>query len=67
MSEVKAYPVPEEWRKTAHIDNEKYLAMYRESVENPDAFWGREGKRIDWIKPYTQSEAYVVRPAQRLD
>jgi acetyl-CoA synthetase len=54
MPEIKAYPVPEEWRKVAYIDNEKYLALYRESIENPDAFWGREGKRLHWIKPYAK-------------
>jgi acetyl-CoA synthetase len=28
--------------------------MYRQSIENPDAFWGEHGKRLDWIKPYTK-------------
>jgi acetyl-CoA synthetase len=28
--------------------------MYEESVRNPDAFWGREAKRLDWIKPFTK-------------
>ncbi|PYF10909.1 hypothetical protein C8J30_1031, partial [Rhodobacter viridis] len=30
----------------AHANGAKYLEMYRESIENPDAFWGREGKRL---------------------
>jgi acetyl-CoA synthetase len=40
--------------ETAHANGAKYLEMYRESLENPDAFWGREGKRLDWITPYTK-------------
>jgi len=52
MSDV--YPVSDEWAKRAFADNDKYLQMYRESIENPDAFWGREGKRLDWITPYTR-------------
>ena len=40
--------------KHAHVDRAKYDAMYRESVEDPEGFWAREGKRIDWIKPYTK-------------
>jgi acetyl-CoA synthetase len=28
--------------------------MYRESLADPDRFWGEHGKRIDWIKPYTK-------------
>ena len=28
--------------------------MYSESIDDPDAFWGREGQRLDWIKPWTK-------------
>ena len=38
----------------AHATPETYKAMYAESINDPDAFWGREGKRLDWIKPYTR-------------
>ena len=50
----KVYNVPAEWASRAFIDNEKYLAMYKRSVEDPNRFWGEIGKRIDWIKPYTK-------------
>ncbi|MDO8313463.1 MAG: AMP-binding protein, partial [Sideroxyarcus sp.] len=40
--------------ENAHADPAKYNAMYAESITDPDEFWGREGKRIDWIKPYTK-------------
>ncbi len=40
--------------ENAHANSQKYLEMYRESIENPDAFWGREGKRLDWMTPYTK-------------
>ncbi len=36
MSEIKTYPVPEAIKKIAHINNEQYLAMYKQSLENPD-------------------------------
>ncbi len=52
MSDI--YPVNPEIAQKAHVDNEKYLEMYNQSVENPDAFWGEHGKRIDWFKPYTK-------------
>lgn len=48
------YPVPEAWAKTAHADNQKYLDMYQASIDDPAAFWGEHGKRLDWIKPYTK-------------
>jgi acetyl-CoA synthetase len=53
MSE-KVYNVPAEWAARAFLNNDKYLAMYKRSVEDPNGFWGEMGKRIDWIKPYTK-------------
>jgi acetyl-CoA synthetase len=40
--------------ENAHADSAKYRAMYAESIADPDRFWGREGKRLDWITPYTK-------------
>jgi len=59
MSEHKAYKVetvkvPKEWKKRAFIDKDEYEKLYGRSVEKPDKFWGKEGKRLDWIKPYTR-------------
>jgi len=51
MSDI--YPVPAHHAEHAHIDNEKYLALYEHSIQDPDGFWGEHGKRIDWFKPYT--------------
>ncbi len=54
MSDSKMYPVSEAMAASAHIDNAKYTAMYEQSVNDPDAFWGEHGKRIDWFKPYSK-------------
>jgi acetyl-CoA synthetase len=48
------YPVPDEWARNALIDADRYEAMYRESVDDPDSFWRREAQRIDWIRPFTE-------------
>ncbi|PRY85810.1 acetate--CoA ligase [Donghicola tyrosinivorans] len=48
------YPVPADFAKTAHIDSAKYQEMYAASMNDPEAFWAEHGKRIDWIKPFTQ-------------
>ena len=53
MSE-KTYPVSAEWAKRAYVDDARYKAMYDQSINDPNAFWGEHGKRIDWIKPYTK-------------
>jgi len=36
------------------ITEDEYFRLYRESLADPDGFWGREGKRLDWIRPYTK-------------
>ncbi len=48
------YQVPSGLKKTAWADNEKYLSMYKKSIEDNEEFWREEGKIIDWIKPYTK-------------
>ncbi|MBO6840436.1 MAG: acetate--CoA ligase [Thalassospira sp.] len=50
---ANVYPVPGDIKKNALIDKAKYDAMYKQSVEDPEGFWGEHGKRIDWIKPYS--------------
>ncbi len=29
--------------------------VHKQSIENPDAFWGEQAKLVDWNKPYTQT------------
>lgn len=54
MSNDQIFPVSAEVANSAWIDNDTYLEMYQASVNDPDAFWGENGKRIDWMKPYTK-------------
>ena len=54
MSEDMIFEVPDEIAAKAHIDDARYQAMYKESVEDPDGFWGKHGKRLDWMTPYTK-------------
>ena len=37
----------------SHINADKYERMYHESINQTDQFWAKNGKRIDWIKPYS--------------
>ncbi len=54
MSDVKLYSVPAAVEAKAHCTNDQYLEMYRRSIDDPEGFWGEEGKRIHWFKPYSQ-------------
>ncbi len=48
------YAASSDFIANAHVNAESYAKMYAASVADPEAFWGREGQRIDWIKPYTK-------------
>ncbi|MHA1597246.1 MAG: acetate--CoA ligase [Alphaproteobacteria bacterium] len=54
MSDNDLFPVPAAVAEAAWADNDKYLEMYRHSIDDNEGFWGEQGKRLDWIKPYTQ-------------
>ncbi len=47
------HPIPPGF-ENALVTPESYKAMYAASIADPDAFWGEQGKTIDWIKPYTK-------------
>src|SRR6201989_1454212 len=63
MSE-KIYDVSAEWAKRAWVDGAKYRDMYARSVQDPNAFWGQEAKRIGWIKPFTRVENSSFAPGK---
>ena len=54
MTEDRLFAPDRETAANALIDADGYKAMYAESIADPDAFWAEHGKRIDWIKPYSQ-------------
>ena len=47
-------PVPPGFAEKAIVDEAGYQKMYAQSVEDPDAFWAEQGKRLDWMTPYTK-------------
>jgi acetyl-CoA synthetase len=54
MSDAQVFPVPKEWAERAYADDVAYRALYSAACEDPEAFWGVQGLRLDWIKPYTK-------------
>ena len=45
-----------------HCTAEQYAAMYRASVETPDAFWLEQAQRLDWVKAPTKGGAWSYDP-----
>ncbi len=54
MPDNDLFPVPRDVALRAWVNDAKYKAMYEQSLADPDKFWGEQGKRLHWIKPYTK-------------
>ena len=48
------FKVSENWSRQAYVNKSKYEKKYKFSIKNNEDFWAKEGKRINWIKPYTK-------------
>jgi len=56
MSEVHIHPVPEAFAADAHVNKDDYERMYRQSVEDPQAFWSQQANDfLQWSKPFTKA------------
>ncbi|MEB7884342.1 acetate--CoA ligase [Serratia fonticola] len=53
MSQLHKHAIPSAIADRALINPEQYQQYYQQSVQDPAAFWGEQGKILDWIKPYT--------------
>ena len=50
----RTFPPSPELAASARVDRAGYEAMYAASLADPDAFWREQGRRLDWIAPYTR-------------
>jgi len=48
------FKVPKKWSNNAYVNKSQYEKKYKLSIKDNEGFWKKEGKRIDWIKPYTK-------------
>src|ERR1039458_1555304 len=54
LRENRVFPPPAEFAAKAHVRSlEEYEAMYRRSVEHPEAFWGEAAGELEWFAPWT--------------
>ena len=48
------YKTKKDWISKALVNKSQYEKKYKASIKDNDGFWKKEGKRINWIKPYTK-------------
>src|SRR3974390_2410513 len=53
LRENRVFPPPAEFSQRAHIKSlEEYEELYKQSIEDPEAFWGGVAKDLHWFKPW---------------
>ncbi|WP_321390118.1 acetate--CoA ligase [Emcibacter sp.] len=53
MNDELIFKVSQDALERTNCTNEQYLEKYALSITDQESFWGEEGKRLDWIKPYS--------------
>jgi acetyl-CoA synthetase len=46
------FPVPQGFSRPGTLDRAGYERMYRESIEKPEQFWGKQAERLLWFKKW---------------
>ena len=53
LHEQRKFEPPTEFAQRAHIKSlEEYERIYKESIEEPEKFWGRVARELYWFKPW---------------
>ncbi len=59
MSDNQIYNVPAEFSAKANINAQQYDSLYKQSIDNPEAFWGEQAKQfLSWSKPWDKVMDY---------
>ena len=53
LHETRSFSPSESFRAAARLSSEEeYARLYRESIEDPEAFWGRVARELPWMRPF---------------
>ncbi len=50
----KVYEIDPQAAERAWIDEQRYRELYEQSIADNENFWREQGRRINWIKPFSQ-------------
>jgi len=46
--------IKNKWKENALLNENEYMELYKESIENPEDFWAEQAKCIDWFTPFSK-------------
>jgi len=52
--------IKNKWKESALLNENEYMELYKESIENPEDFWAKQAKCIDWFTPFSKDSIKKV-------
>ncbi|HEX6882022.1 MAG TPA: acetate--CoA ligase [Planctomycetota bacterium] len=66
LQESRRFPPSAEFAARARLSDPAEVArLYRESIDDPEAFWGRVARELPWIEPFEQVLDWSQKPFAR--
>jgi acetyl-CoA synthetase len=66
LHETRSFPPPPGFRaRTGLTDPREYERLYRESIDDPEAFFGRVARELPWMKPFERVLDWSGKPFAR--
>jgi acetyl-CoA synthetase len=66
LAETRSFPPDAAFRARARLGDPALVErMYRESIDDPEAFWGRIGRELPWLKPFERVLDWSQKPFAR--
>ncbi|RRV04090.1 acetate--CoA ligase [Pseudomonas sp. v388] len=65
MFDISAFPKADAVRQSAQLSHSDYQRLYRQSVEQPDAFWAEQAAAfLDWSSPWSEVQHADLKTGQ---
>ena len=66
MFEISTFPKADAVSRAAEVSQADYERLYRQSIEQPDAFWTEQARRLDWISPWSAIQDCDIRTGKAI-
>jgi acetyl-CoA synthetase len=65
MFDISTFPKADAVRRAAHLSQDDYQRLYRQSIEHPSTFWAEQATRfLDWSTPWTTVQRYNLKTGE---
>ncbi|CAI8978137.1 acetate--CoA ligase [Pseudomonas sp. IT-P294] len=65
MFDISTFPIADAVRRAAHLSQDDYKRLYRQSIEHPTEFWAEQATRfLDWSKHWDTVQRYNLKTGE---